>query len=119
MCELKEKIFPSSSMGATCFVQPLDLVKNRMQVAVSKEHKTSMHVLRHVIKTEGAMALYSGLSAGLLRQATYTTTRLGVYTYLFERASGWVTYKMTSIYLPIQGASSHPLGTKSLPVWDL
>ena len=85
-------------MGATCFVQPLDLVKNRMQVAVSKEHKTSMHVLRHVIKSEGAMALYSGLSAGLLRQATYTTTRLGVYTYLFERASGWVTYKMTSIY---------------------
>ncbi|CAG5074065.1 Similar to SLC25A11: Mitochondrial 2-oxoglutarate/malate carrier protein (Homo sapiens), partial [Cotesia congregata] len=32
-------------------------------------------------------AMYSGLSAGLLRQATYTTTRLGVYTWLFEIAS--------------------------------
>lgn len=28
------------------------------------------------------------LSAGLLRQATYTTTRLGIYTVLFERLTG-------------------------------
>ena len=27
----------------------------------------------------------TSLSAGLLRQATYTTTRLGIYTVLFER----------------------------------
>ena len=27
------------------------------------------------------------LSAGLLRQATYTTTRLGIYTSLFEYVS--------------------------------
>ncbi|XP_018020954.1 mitochondrial 2-oxoglutarate/malate carrier protein [Hyalella azteca] len=77
-----------AGMGATCFVQPLDLVKNRMQVATSKEHKTSLHVIKHIVKTEGAMAMYSGLSAGLLRQATYTTTRLGIYTWLFEKASG-------------------------------
>ncbi|XP_050731129.1 mitochondrial 2-oxoglutarate/malate carrier protein-like isoform X2 [Eriocheir sinensis] len=75
-------------MGATCFVQPLDLVKNRMQVATSKEHKTSLHVIKHVVKSEGVTALYAGLSAGLLRQATYTTTRLGIYTWLFEKASG-------------------------------
>ncbi|XP_071545740.1 mitochondrial 2-oxoglutarate/malate carrier protein-like [Panulirus ornatus] len=77
-----------AGMGATCFVQPLDLVKNRMQVAVSKEHKTSYHVIKHVIKSEGILGMYSGLSAGLLRQATYTTTRLGIYTWLFEKASG-------------------------------
>jgi len=77
-----------SGMGATCFVQPLDLVKNRMQITTSKEHKTSFHVIRHILKTEGPIAMYSGLSAGLLRQATYTTTRLGIYTYLFEKASG-------------------------------
>lgn len=28
------------------------------------------------------------LSAGLLRQATYTTTRLGIYTILFEKMTG-------------------------------
>uniref|UniRef100_A0A8C9S9K0 Mitochondrial 2-oxoglutarate/malate carrier protein n=1 Tax=Scleropages formosus TaxID=113540 RepID=A0A8C9S9K0_SCLFO len=31
--------------------------------------------------------LFYSLSAGLLRQATYTTTRLGIYTVLFERLS--------------------------------
>ncbi|XP_076057659.1 mitochondrial 2-oxoglutarate/malate carrier protein-like [Oratosquilla oratoria] len=77
-----------SGMAATCFVQPLDLVKNRMQVAKSKEHKTSLHVLRHVVQSEGVLAVYAGLSAGLFRQATYTTTRLGIYTWLFEKASG-------------------------------
>uniref|UniRef100_A0A1I8B337 Mitochondrial 2-oxoglutarate/malate carrier protein n=1 Tax=Meloidogyne hapla TaxID=6305 RepID=A0A1I8B337_MELHA len=51
-----------SGMGATLFVQPLDLVKNRL-------------VMR------------PGLSAGLARQATYTTTRLGLYSWLFEFCS--------------------------------
>uniref|UniRef100_A0A0K0DGE6 Mitochondrial 2-oxoglutarate/malate carrier protein n=1 Tax=Angiostrongylus cantonensis TaxID=6313 RepID=A0A0K0DGE6_ANGCA len=36
-----------------------------------------MHALTSIIRNEGVMAVYNGLSAGLLRQATYTTTRLG------------------------------------------
>lgn len=32
-----------------------------------------------IIKQDGVGALYKGLSAGLLRQATYTTARLGIY----------------------------------------
>lgn len=99
-------------MAATCFVQPLDLVKNRMQLSgrffslfdsiisdfsnnyhishqtgvggKAKEHKTSIHVLRAVVKNEGITGLYAGLSAGLLRQASYTTVRMGVYTSLFD-----------------------------------
>nr|KAF6417156.1 solute carrier family 25 member 11 [Molossus molossus] len=58
-----------AGMGATVFVQPLDLVKNRMQLS-------------------GEGAKTRELSAGLLRQATYTTTRLGIYTVLFERLTG-------------------------------
>lgn len=71
-------------MGATCVVQPLDLIKNRMQLTGigDKSHKTSFHLVRSVIKNEGILGLYTGLSAGLLRQATYTTTRLGIYTWL-------------------------------------
>ncbi|CAJ0585635.1 unnamed protein product, partial [Mesorhabditis spiculigera] len=76
-----------SGMGATVFVQPLDLVKNRMQMASKAEYSSSFQALRSIMKTEGLFALYNGLSAGLLRQATYTTTRLGVYTYLFEQFS--------------------------------
>lgn len=44
-------------------------------------------VITSVIKNEGITTLYNGLSAGLLRQATYTTTRLGIYTWLFEKFS--------------------------------
>lgn len=78
----------SSGMLATLVVQPLDLVKNRMQLSVSKGGKvTSATVIKEIIQKEGFFSLYNGLSAGLLRQATYTTTRLGVYQYLFEKFS--------------------------------
>lgn len=78
-----------AGMGATVFVQPLDLVKNRMQLAgqgsKAREYKTSFHCLVSILKNEGVGGVYTGLSAGLLRQATYTTTRLGIYTILFEK----------------------------------
>lgn len=81
-----------SGMGATCVVQPLDLVKNRMQLSgeggKAREYKTSFHAIQGIAKKEGVVAMYNGLSAGLLRQATYTTTRLGIYTWLFEIFSG-------------------------------
>ncbi|KAL1139932.1 hypothetical protein AAG570_006909 [Ranatra chinensis] len=79
-------------MSATCFVQPLDLIKNRMQLSGvgggKKEYKTSFHAAKGIIQKEGFFALYNGLSAGLLRQATYTTTRLGVYNWLFSVLTG-------------------------------
>jgi len=79
-------------MAATLFVQPLDLIKNRMQLSGAgsgkKEYKTSFHAAKAILKNEGIFAMYNGLSAGLLRQASYTTTRLGIYTWLFENFSG-------------------------------
>ncbi|KAH8286329.1 hypothetical protein KR054_007044, partial [Drosophila jambulina] len=73
-----------SGMMATCIVQPLDLVKTRMQLAVG-EYKSSMDCLTRVAKTEGVPALYSGLTAALMRQATYTTSRLGFYQMEVEK----------------------------------
>ena len=72
-------------MAATCFVQPLDLIKNRMQLSGTKT--SSLSTIKNILRNEGIIAMYSGLSAGLLRQATYTTTRLGIYTWLFELVS--------------------------------
>lgn len=72
-------------MAATCFVQPLDLIKNRMQLSGTKT--STLNVVSSILKNEGVLAMYSGLSAGLLRQATYTTTRLGIYTWLMELSS--------------------------------
>uniref|UniRef100_A0A0N5BRH2 Mitochondrial 2-oxoglutarate/malate carrier protein n=1 Tax=Strongyloides papillosus TaxID=174720 RepID=A0A0N5BRH2_STREA len=93
----KPKIIPNyikfafgglSGMGATLFVQPLDLVKTRMQLSAgATEYSTTFKALRTVVKNEGFFKLYTGLSAGLARQASYTTTRLGVYTWLFDASN--------------------------------
>lgn len=100
MAQKEQKVVPnyvkflfggSAGMMATLFVQPLDLVKNRMQLSgmggQAREYPTSFHAIRGILAKEGVLAMYSGLSAGLLRQATYTTTRLGIYTWLFENFS--------------------------------
>ncbi|KOB73353.1 Mitochondrial 2-oxoglutarate/malate carrier protein [Operophtera brumata] len=62
---------------------PLDLVKVRMQVFPSASSTVDMAT--RIARCEGFSALYSGLSAGLMRQATYTTTRLGVYLWMYEQ----------------------------------
>lgn len=41
----------------------------------------------HVCKNDGVLGLYSGLSASLLRQITYSTTRFGVYEELKSRVN--------------------------------
>ena len=94
-------------MFATCFVQPLDLVKNRMQVCVvsDRSRPSSASVLMGVIRNEGFRTLYTGLSAGMLRQATYTTTRLGNWLY-----NKWMNLHFTKIR-PIkssQDTDTHP-----------
>lgn len=45
-----------------------------------------MAIASRMVKTQGMGSLYKGLSAGLLRQATYTTARLGIYNNIFEAA---------------------------------
>jgi solute carrier family 25 oxoglutarate transporter 11 len=86
-------------MMATLFVQPLDLVKNRMQLqgvgAKSAARKSTFSVIQSVVKEEGLFAMYTGLSAGLMRQATYTTTRLGTYAFLFEKFTKYVRLFIT------------------------
>lgn len=72
-------------MAATCFVQPLDLIKNRMQLSGTRVSTVS--IISSIVKNEGMLAFYSGLSAGLLRQGTYTTARLGIFTWLSEIAA--------------------------------
>uniref|UniRef100_A0A7R9YVR0 Uncharacterized protein n=2 Tax=Chlamydomonas euryale TaxID=1486919 RepID=A0A7R9YVR0_9CHLO len=65
-----------SGMAATCIIQPIDMVKVRLQLG---ETGGPLAVGMKIAKNEGVGALYKGLSAGLLRQATYTTARLGIF----------------------------------------
>ena len=76
-------------MGATMCVQPLDLVKTRLQISGqgggAKEYTGTFDAFAKIVRREGLRSLYKGLSAALLRQATYTTTRLGTYTFLNDK----------------------------------
>ncbi|XP_050435831.1 mitochondrial 2-oxoglutarate/malate carrier protein-like [Adelges cooleyi] len=82
-----------AAIVATVIVHPLDVLKNRMQlagrdVAASEAQKSMGYITRSMIKEKGVSAFYPGLSAGILRQATYSTTRLGLYNTLFTYTSG-------------------------------
>lgn len=67
-----------ASGGAACFTHPLDLLKVTLQT--QQEGKLSMFQLTgKIIRERGIFALYNGLSASLLRQITYSTTRFGLY----------------------------------------
>ncbi|KAK0742538.1 mitochondrial carrier domain-containing protein [Apiosordaria backusii] len=72
-----------SGMVATTVIQPVDMIKVRIQLAgegVSGGPKpTPISVTRQILASGKALDLYTGLSAGLLRQAVYTTARLGFF----------------------------------------
>lgn len=60
------------------------IFKNKGE-GVKKQRQTSLKVITQIIRNEGVSGLYVGLSAGIFRQATYTTARLGTYTSLLDK----------------------------------
>lgn len=72
-----------SGMVATTVIQPVDMIKVRIQLAgegvAGGPKPTPMSVTREILASGKARDLYTGLSAGLLRQAVYTTARLGFF----------------------------------------
>ncbi|KAI9782882.1 MAG: putative mitochondrial 2-oxoglutarate/malate carrier protein [Peltula sp. TS41687] len=72
-----------AGMTATTVIQPIDMVKVRLQLAGeglrTGPRPTPLGVTREILASGKALDLYTGLSAGLLRQAVYTTARLGFF----------------------------------------
>ncbi|XP_047992075.1 mitochondrial 2-oxoglutarate/malate carrier protein-like [Leguminivora glycinivorella] len=79
-------------MIATAAVHPLDVIKVRLQLFPKKV--TTMRMLHRIMVCEGTRGLYAGLTAGMLRQLTYTGSRLFVYNSL------WTKYKNEYDQLP-------------------
>ncbi|CAK9010485.1 unnamed protein product [Durusdinium trenchii] len=76
-----------SGMFATCCIQPIDMVKVRIQLtAGTAEAAGPMTIVSSMLKNEGIGAFYTGLTAGLTRQVVYTGARLG----LFDQFTGMV-----------------------------
>ncbi|XP_029407343.2 mitochondrial 2-oxoglutarate/malate carrier protein-like [Bactrocera dorsalis] len=83
---LKYAFGGTAAVTAACVMHPLDLVKTRMQVASGGGAKSAspIELLKAAVKNDGIAGLYKGLSASVLRQSVYSTTRIGVYTSLTE-----------------------------------
>jgi len=74
---------------ATCCIQPIDMVKVRIQLnAQIGASQSPLAVGSQLIKEDGFLSLYRGLSAGLTRQVVYTGARLGLYDVFTEQARG-------------------------------
>ncbi|CZT01012.1 probable mitochondrial dicarboxylate transporter [Rhynchosporium agropyri] len=72
-----------AGMVATTVIQPIDMVKVRLQLAGEGARTgpkpSPLSITKDIIAAGKVMDLYTGLSAGLLRQAVYTTARLGFF----------------------------------------
>lgn len=76
-----------AGMSATCCIQPMDMIKVRIQLGAAEGGATSpFTIASQMIKSEGFLSLYSGLSAGLTRQVVYTGARLGLFDIFTEKA---------------------------------
>ncbi|EED23072.1 mitochondrial dicarboxylate carrier protein, putative [Talaromyces stipitatus ATCC 10500] len=72
-----------AGMTATVVIQPVDMIKVRLQLAGEGQKTgpkpTALGITKNIIASGKVLDLYTGLSAGLLRQAVYTTARLGFF----------------------------------------
>lgn len=78
----------SAGVMATCCIQPIDLVKVRLQLAEQKAgvvRPGPLTLASSILRNEGLLTFYSGISAAVLRQLTSTATRFGVFTTLEQK----------------------------------
>ncbi len=69
-----------SGMCATCFTQPVDMVKVRIQLRGEAGGSTSpFDVAKEIYGQRGLRGFYAGLDSALLRQAVYCSIRIGLY----------------------------------------
>lgn len=77
-----------SGITATSLIQPIDTIKVRIQIIAENkmqgEKPSPFYAAQQILKSDGIRGFYKGLTAAWFRQATYGTTRMGLYKYLFE-----------------------------------
>ncbi|XP_062305547.1 mitochondrial dicarboxylate carrier isoform X1 [Osmerus eperlanus] len=77
-----------SSSAAACITHPLDLIKVHLQTQQEVRMKM-MGMAISVVRREGLLALYSGLSASLCRQMTYSLSRFAIYETVRDMMGSW------------------------------
>lgn len=111
----------ASAMAASC-THPLDLLKVHLQttsqLAGNAPSPTLITSTSAIVRHQGVIALYNGLSASLLRQLTYSTTRFAVYELLKQKmarkdANGlpYVPFYQKILFAAFSGSTGGFLGT--------
>lgn len=91
----------AAAAGCTAWipVHPFDVVKSRLQATEGKA-PNPFKVVADVGRAEGMGALYSGLSAGIMRQCTYTCLRVGLFNnmtqYFKDKEKTWWNGKIAT-----------------------
>ena len=89
----------ASGMFATCCIQPIDFVKVQLQIrgeGVKGARANPFTVLMETVRNYGVRRLYTGLDSALLRQATYTTARMGIYKTLYDWGEGGKSWQISA-----------------------
>ena len=88
-----------ASAGAACCTHPLDLLKVHLQTAGKDKSMGLVGMTGSIVRNQGILALYNGLSASLLRQLTYSTTRFAIYDVSMISTSYYSTPNLTDLTL--------------------
>lgn len=103
-----------AGMFATVCIQPIDMVKVRIQLAGEGSRggvrPSPLGVAKDIIAQGKVLDLYTGLSAGLLRQAVYTTARLGFFDTFQNMLAAKAEQKGTSVTFIERGAAGLSAG---------
>lgn len=100
MASYKDFLFGGmSGIIATATIQPVDHIKIRIQKIGESQtcgrSKRVRCIAKEVFGRNGVWGFYVGLSPAIVRQATYGTTRLGLYKYIYhsiEQTKGKVSF---------------------------
>ena len=104
----------AAGMIATTCIQPIDMVKVRLQLAGEGARTgpkpSAFGIAKDIIAQGKALDLYTGLSAGLLRQAVYTTARLGFFDTFQNMLAARAKEKGTTVTFAERGAAGLTAG---------
>ncbi|KAK8847467.1 hypothetical protein IAR55_005325 [Kwoniella newhampshirensis] len=108
MSAIQQKKYPFWLGVAACCTHPLDVMRVRMQTTVGRT--TFINAVRGVLQQDGIRGLYTGLTASIFRQMTYSVTRLGAYDMLKNTMSKGGTKKLTTGDMVICASAAGALG---------
>lgn len=109
-----------SGMCATTIIQPIDMVKVRIQLRGESKGKTSpIDVAKEIYKDGGMKGFYKGLDSALLRQAVYASLRIGIYYTLNDKLKDPATGEASASMRAINSLAAGAIGSAIANPCDL